>query len=67
MPETKSIWGLNKIYFKVTEATRKIQIDLFPEYVISSIKLNDKNLEFSRKYGAVFIDLGEELKEETFR
>lgn len=59
LPESKSIEGTNSIYFKTTENTSVIQIDLFPEYNITAIKLRDKDLKFTRKYGGVFIELGE--------
>lgn len=62
IPETRSIEGINKIYFQTLSNTSKIQIDLFPEFAITNILWNEKSLEFSRNYGAVFIDFGEELK-----
>jgi aminopeptidase N len=62
LPETKSIEGKNSIYFQTLAATRSIQIDLFPEYTITSILWNEKRLSFTRNFGAVFIDFGEELK-----
>ncbi len=62
IPATRSIEGSNKIYFHTVSNTKKIQIDLFPEFTITSILWNGKSLDFSRNYGAVFIDFGEELK-----
>ena len=61
MPETKSISGSNEITFKVVNNTKKIQIDLFQEYAITSIKFKGKDLTFTRRYGGVFIDFPEEL------
>ena len=62
IPDTKSIEGSNKIYFHTVFNTKNIQIDLFPEFTITNILWNGKSLDFSRNYGAVFIDFGEELK-----
>lgn len=62
IPKTKSIEGSNKIYFNTLSNTSNIQIDLFPELAISNILWNEKSLDFSRNYGAVFINFGEELK-----
>ena len=62
IPATRSIEGSNKIYFHTEFNTKKIQIDLFPEFTITNILWNGKSLDFSRNYGAVFIDFGEELK-----
>jgi aminopeptidase N len=59
MPETKSIEGSNRIFFKTTTDTKVIQIDLFPEYTVSSIKWKERDLKFTRNLGGIFIDLGE--------
>lgn len=67
MPDSKSIEGSNGITFKVLTNTKKIQIDLFPEYKINSIKLNDNDLTYTRKYGAVFIDFPYELPAGTIQ
>lgn len=61
-PDSKSIEGINEIYFKAADGTRKIQIDLFPEYTVNSITWNNKSLNYTRKYGAMFIDFDEALK-----
>jgi aminopeptidase N len=62
LPETKSIEGKNSIWFRTLTDTRIIQIDLFPEYTITNILWNEKKLSYTRNFGAVFIDFGEELK-----
>jgi len=70
LPETKSIEGSNRIFFTTTANTGRIQIDLFPEYTIDVIKWKDKQLNYSRNFGAVFIEFGEEIpagsKEDIF-
>jgi aminopeptidase N len=62
LPETKSIEGKNSIYFRTLTNTRSIQIDLYPEYTITNILWNDRMLNYTRNFGAIFIDFGEELK-----
>jgi len=62
LPETKSIEGRNKIYFNTVLNTKTIQIDLFPQYTITNIIRKERSLNFTRNCGAVFIDLGEEIK-----
>jgi aminopeptidase N len=70
LPETKSIEGSNRIFFRTTADTRTIQIDLFPEYTITSIKWKDKILNYKRLEGGIFIDFGEVIpsgnREEIF-
>jgi aminopeptidase N len=61
LPRSKSIEGSNQIYFKTTENTRKIQIDLFDNYTINSIQWQGKELAYNRIYNAVFIDFKEML------
>lgn len=60
-PKQKFISGDNTIFFRVIENTRRIQIDLFSQYVISSVKWNNNSLKFTREFDAVFIDFPEEL------
>ena len=57
-PDSRSIEGQNKIYFTTTENTERIQLDLFPEYTIKSVKSGEQNLDFERNYAAIFIELG---------
>ncbi|MCX6329207.1 MAG: M1 family metallopeptidase [Bacteroidia bacterium] len=61
IPETKSIEGSNSICFKTTTDTKIIQIDLFPDYAIKSIKWNDRDLNYTRNEGGIFIDFGETI------
>ncbi|MBA4321525.1 MAG: hypothetical protein C0408_01785 [Odoribacter sp.] len=61
IPEAKSIEGTNRIYFKTTVATSVIQIDLYPELAVNSIQWNGRNLNFTRQYGGVFVEFGEQL------
>ena len=58
---SKKISGENKIYFKVVQPTKKIQIDLFDRYTIEQISWNNHNLSYSREYDAIFIDFPETL------
>jgi aminopeptidase N len=62
LPETKSIEGKNKILFTTLSNTKTIQIDLFPQFTVTNILWNEKKLSFTRNFGAIFIDFGEELK-----
>ncbi|NJN24575.1 MAG: M1 family metallopeptidase [Cyclobacteriaceae bacterium] len=58
-PGAKTISGSNTIYFTLTTATDKIQIDLFENMDIAGIWLNNvEELRFEREYDAVFISLG---------
>ena len=58
-PENQHIKGSNTIVFKAVEASNKIQIDLFDNYKINSIRTaltsNPKELTFERECQAVFI------------
>ena len=62
-PDAQSIEGANTIYFEVLENTDLLQVDLFENMSISSIRLNgEKKLKFDREYDAVFIELSETLQ-----
>jgi len=61
LPKTKSIDGLNKIYFKVLNDTKRIQLDLSDKLEIEFIKMNGNDLVFERICNAVFVDFNEEL------
>jgi aminopeptidase N len=54
-PDQKSIEGLNKIHFITTDTTSKIQIDLFENLNISSIKFKNQLIKFTREYDAVWV------------
>lgn len=58
-PESKSIEGSNTIYFSSVDTTERIQIDLFENYDILSIKWINKELDHERICNAVFIDFPE--------
>lgn len=66
--QEKSISGLSMISFNVIENTKRIQLDLFENMKVDSIKIvNKKNLSpeklsYKREYDAVFIDFEEELQ-----
>lgn len=58
----KSIEGSNTITFKLLEKTDIIQIDLFKQYKISSIKYKSQNLKFERVENAIFVHLPNNLE-----
>jgi len=61
----KYIIGSNEIHFKVVENTKRIQLDLFQQYNITSITwLNNENtaLEFERECQAFFVNFPNKLK-----
>jgi len=55
-PELKSIVGYNEIGFKVLETSSKFQLDLFENMRVDSIVSDKKKLEYTREYGAVFVN-----------
>lgn len=57
-PNEKSINGSNTIYYDVLKDFKTLQVDLFDNLLIDSIKHGAQNLEFSREHHAVFIDFG---------
>lgn len=61
LPKEKKMYGLNEITFKVVENTNIIQIDLFENMKIDSIKFKGFKLEYKREFNAVFIDFAETL------
>ena len=59
----KSINGFSQIYFVVTKATNRLQIDLFENMEIRKIILDDfTEVQFTRAFNAVFINFKEEIK-----
>ncbi|UAB86290.1 M1 family metallopeptidase [Zunongwangia sp. SCSIO 43204] len=64
-PSEKFIGGTNIITFKTEEELPVIQIDLFENMDIDSIVYHGKNLQYNRKYNAVFIEFGEALAKNT--
>lgn len=61
LPETKSIEGCNQIYFRTTQITNKIQIDLADKFRINSITWKGKELKYTRIFNAIFISFDENL------
>jgi aminopeptidase N len=66
-PKKKTIAGSNTITFKVVSQTSKIQIDLFSNYLIESIKWNNKELNYIRDCDALFITFPEVLNAGTMQ
>lgn len=64
-PSEKFIGGSNIITFKTEEELPVIQIDLFENMDIDSIVFHGKNLQYNRKYNAVFIEFEEALAKNT--
>ncbi len=60
-PEQKRISGSNRFEIIAKENFNQIQIDLFDNLNIDSIKYQDQNLSFSREHNAVFIDFPETI------
>ncbi|MGC8654723.1 MAG: M1 family metallopeptidase [Candidatus Kryptoniota bacterium] len=66
VPDSEWIQGSNTITFKVVNPFDSMQVDLFANMNVDSIKFEDgTRLEYSREYGAVFIDMPRELKQGT--
>jgi len=61
LPDSKSIEGNNRIYFRTTAFTNKIQIDLAENYQINSIDWYGRKLKYKRVFNAVFIEFDEIL------
>lgn len=51
----RSIEGVNHIHFRNEADFDSIQIDLFANMVIDSIRFQDQNLDFTRLFDAVFV------------
>lgn len=60
-PKKKFISGSGSITFKVVDPTDRIQIDLFARYQIASITWQNKPLNYTREYDAIFISFPEKL------
>ena len=58
VPQKKTIEGNNKIFFNAINDIKIIQIDLFPEFTVSSVRWNGRELNFTRLFGALFVDFG---------
>lgn len=55
--DQKSIRGSVRMQADIVEKTKRIQLDLFPEMQIESIRMNQGPLSYKRIYGAILIDL----------
>ncbi|NJK87019.1 MAG: M1 family metallopeptidase [Bacteroidales bacterium] len=66
-PKSNFISGYNDIYFRVDAATKRIQVDLFSNYDIQSINWENRDLNFTREFDAVFISFPEELAVNSFQ
>ena len=60
--ESKTLTGVNHIYFTNTADFDKIQIDLFKNMRIDNILYNGQDLKFERLHDAVFISFPETMK-----
>ncbi|MEM9888038.1 MAG: M1 family metallopeptidase [Bacteroidota bacterium] len=60
--DNKFLSGYVDVYFEVVEAVQQIQLDLFENMKINSIKYEGKELDFSRKHHAFFVDFPKMLK-----
>ena len=63
--ESKSLSGVNHIYFNVIDAFDSLQIDLFANMKIDSILFEGKHLPFNRLFDAVFITFPETLVDQS--
>lgn len=64
-PGDSSVMGMVSTTFNVVEKTKRIQLDLFDNMNIQRIIYHNKDLEYERKFNAVFINFPVELAEET--
>jgi aminopeptidase N len=60
-PAEKYLSGYSDISFIVKENTRRIQLDLFANMRVDSIVFDEKKINFTRQFNAVFIDFGKTL------
>jgi aminopeptidase N len=67
IPRGKKIEGGNKVYFRVMQPTRRIQVDLFDNFEITAITWEDQALSWYREYNAVFIDFPRQLNTGEFQ
>lgn len=61
IPFHKSIEGSNDIYFKGVKKSKSIQIDLFDNYTVNQVSLDNKDLKYSRVCQALFIELPDSI------
>ena len=63
--ETKRIIGSNKMYFTAVHSFKTLQIDMFENMQIDSIKLDTHSLKYRREFNAVFVDFPEMIFKEN--
>ena len=63
--DNKFISGSNTIKFAVVSDLKKLQIDLFANMKIEKIEYDNKSLNYTREYNAVFISFPDTLKAGT--
>lgn len=66
-PETKSILGKTTVRFKVLEPSQTIQLDLFENLAIQSVKFQGKEVDFKRDGNAFFIHFPKKLAKNTLQ
>ncbi|MCX6199002.1 MAG: M1 family metallopeptidase [Bacteroidetes bacterium] len=59
---TQSVSGTNRIVFKAIDDFKTMQIDLFDNMNIVSIKQNGESVKYRREFNAVFVDLNDFMK-----
>lgn len=59
---SRSITGANTIRFRMFEDGRRIQLDLFDNLAVDSIRFAGRQLAFTREFNAVFVDFPELLR-----
>lgn len=64
-PEERFISGSNTITFKTEQDLSVMQVDLFANMKVDSIVFKGKNLDYKRKFNAVFIELGPVAEKNT--
>ena len=64
IPEEKRIEGNNLIRFQMLENSKRIHLDLFEEFEIVSVRMNDSDLTFIREGDMFFVDYPEGWKKE---
>ncbi|MFD0975885.1 M1 family metallopeptidase [Salinimicrobium gaetbulicola] len=63
-PDTKFISGSNTITFKTEAELPVMQIDLFENMQVDSIIYKGENLDYTRRFNAVFVKMQPELKQD---
>ncbi len=64
-PDKKYISGSNEITFKAKEDIKNLQLDLFENMKITTIRLKGKKLPYRREFDAVFVSFLTPLKKDS--